>query len=479
MRTLLLKVPYSGKDDLVRSAIAEHSDQGFGGVDRFIGILNNEGNLYRIIVAESPIQASQLVGSLIDVGFIDRIGQDPKTFDDVDTLNGQLIRSKWTALLQESKTPHPIPAMPNLLHAVWEESNTAHDEEEGVYPEALAILHGLRPTKSPRIVDLLTDAGVDVSPWSTNKQHEAIDPYTNTYRNSKWSFGGGHNPIVVCFWWKDIKVEEDRIYLDGNSRGNANEWSNKLADGLKNKGEASRLRPKVNKAQDVDKAMSEAFLRRKPVRVIVLDGLAARVEEAEAESSSASKRLLDQASWFVHSHDPYTGRYELVRDVPMPPVVAVDPFQGATDPADDTEFQEFLDDIDLSETEKHAIIKARVGQGYFRSELIKRWMGGCSVTGCMEPSMLLASHILPWSKCTTRAERLSPANGLLLTPNLDRAFDCGLISFDDSFNILLSPKLNGALQNSLKIFGQERLRDKSFVDMRPFLKRHREEVFQK
>ena len=471
-----MEVTTGVNDELVQSIIAEHSDEGFGGVDRFIGVLNEQGELYRIIVAESPIQASRVVDALTSMGLIDRIGVSPKNYDYVDSLKGTPIRSGWTALLQTSKIPYSIPALPNLSDVVWEEMHLSSDEEE-IDIDAQVILNRLRPTESPRVVDLLKEAGVDVTAWGINKKKEVIDPYTNTYRNSKWTFGGGHDPIVVCFWWEDIALAGKKIFLGGDARGKANEWSNKLADGQKSRGEASRLRPKINKAQDVDRAMSEAYLRRKPVRVAILDGFSANVEDAATLSSSASKRLLDKAPWFVHSYNP-TGRYELVRDVPMPVLVPKDPFDGASDPAEDYGFQKFIDDSDISETEKEALIKARVGQGYFRQELMKRWKGGCAVTDCREPSMLLASHIVPWSKCSTRAERLSPANGLLLTPNLDKAFDCGLISFDDSFRMLLSSKLTPGMGSNLNIDRSMRLRIKDFADMKPFLKRHREEVFQ-
>ena len=52
------------------------------------------------------------------------------------------------------------------------------------------------------------------------------------------------------------------------------------------------------------------------------------------------------------------------------------------------------------------------------------------VTGCAEPLLLRASHIKPWARCATDAERLDVKNGLLLAAHLDAAFDCGLIDFD-------------------------------------------------
>ena len=51
--------------------------------------------------------------------------------------------------------------------------------------------------------------------------------------------------------------------------------------------------------------------------------------------------------------------------------------------------------------------------------------------------MLLASHIKPW-RDSNHQERLDKFNGLLLLANLDKAFDLGFISFDDSGKVPIS-----------------------------------------
>ena len=65
------------------------------------------------------------------------------------------------------------------------------------------------------------------------------------------------------------------------------------------------------------------------------------------------------------------------------------------------------------------------------------WSGACAVTGVAEPSLLRASHIIPWAKCESDEERLNVYNGLLLAAHLDAAFDAGLISFEDDGRIIL------------------------------------------
>lgn len=95
---------------------------------------------------------------------------------------------------------------------------------------------------------------------------------------------------------------------------------------------------------------------------------------------------------------------------------------------------------DIRETERLALISARIGQGDYRHDLLALWGDRCAVTGYSDPKFLLASHIKPWCD-SNNSERLDPRNGLPLTPNLDRAFDGGLITFDPERNgrIIISP----------------------------------------
>ena len=59
--------------------------------------------------------------------------------------------------------------------------------------------------------------------------------------------------------------------------------------------------------------------------------------------------------------------------------------------------------------------------------------------GAAVPELLNASHIIPWSKDIAR--RADPCNGIALNALYDRAFDRGLITFDESFRLVLSERL--------------------------------------
>jgi len=98
-----------------------------------------------------------------------------------------------------------------------------------------------------------------------------------------------------------------------------------------------------------------------------------------------------------------------------------------------------LEDKTIPATERDAIVKSRIGQGRFRNKLINYWQG-CAVTECLTTPLLLASHIRPWRK-SDNEQRLDVYNGLLLTPNLDKLFDKGYISFDRKGRIIHSSAL--------------------------------------
>lgn len=112
-------------------------------------------------------------------------------------------------------------------------------------------------------------------------------------------------------------------------------------------------------------------------------------------------------------------------------------------------FEDFLEShIDVGPTEKEQLVKARKGQGRFRAN-VQAVESRCRVTSVIDPQFLIASHIKPW-RHSTNEERLDGENGLLLTPNIDRLFDKGFISFADDGTLIVSPVADRA---SLALMG--------------------------
>ncbi|MGO4519376.1 HNH endonuclease [Dyella sp. 2RAF44] len=99
------------------------------------------------------------------------------------------------------------------------------------------------------------------------------------------------------------------------------------------------------------------------------------------------------------------------------------------------------DDPSLDATTKEQVVKSRYGQGLFRQSIFN-FESSCRLTKVSNPRLLIASHIKPWRLCEDSIERLDGANGLLLTPHVDRLFDRGFISFGDDGNVMLSRMLD-------------------------------------
>lgn len=81
-------------------------------------------------------------------------------------------------------------------------------------------------------------------------------------------------------------------------------------------------------------------------------------------------------------------------------------------------------------------VKTRVNQNIFRQIVIANYSGKCAISKIDIPDLLVASHIIPWSK--NENERLNPENGICLSPLYDRAFDKGYIGINEKFEIMLS-----------------------------------------
>jgi putative restriction endonuclease len=134
-------------------------------------------------------------------------------------------------------------------------------------------------------------------------------------------------------------------------------------------------------------------------------------------------------------------------------------------------------------TEIQATVKARRGQQFFRQAVLNAYDVRCCISGINVPRLLIASHIKPWGKFP--AERLNPRNGLCLSTLHDAAFDAGLITLDQSLNVVLSKRLRKFFpqpaleQNFVPFEGKPiRLPDKLAVPDLDFLRYHREELFQ-
>jgi len=141
-------------------------------------------------------------------------------------------------------------------------------------------------------------------------------------------------------------------------------------------------------------------------------------------------------------------------------------------------------DLPTNGLEKERLVKTRVNQSIFRNIVLATYNSRCCITGIENPELLIASHIVPWSK--DDKNRLNPMNGLCLNALHDKAFDCGLIAISpDDYSLQISPVLKGktvssAIESNFIVFENKPiiLPDK-FLPSPEFLDYHYQHIFRK
>lgn len=139
------------------------------------------------------------------------------------------------------------------------------------------------------------------------------------------------------------------------------------------------------------------------------------------------------------------------------------------------EEKKISENVNISTTERESIVKARIGQGKFREQLLAKY-GSCIISGIDISKALVASHIKPWA-VSTNEERVSVNNGLLLSATYDRLFDSGLITFVNEGKLIISRFVSEENRNKLQIKSGQVYKLQSNVQMRNFLEYHNDVVF--
>lgn len=131
--------------------------------------------------------------------------------------------------------------------------------------------------------------------------------------------------------------------------------------------------------------------------------------------------------------------------------------------------------------EKERLVKTRVNQNFFRQTVLSAYDFSCCITGIDIPELLVASHIIPWSKASK--DRLNPRNGLCLNALHDKAFDKGLMTVTTDFKIKISPKILTRTSVPIELWiasfeGKDIIAPERFMPTSEFLEYHNKNIFQ-
>lgn len=133
--------------------------------------------------------------------------------------------------------------------------------------------------------------------------------------------------------------------------------------------------------------------------------------------------------------------------------------------------------------EKERMVKTRVNQSDFRQRILASYNEKCCITGISIKSLLVASHIIPWSKNVE--ERLNPKNGVCLNNFHDKAFDNGLITITTDYRIKLSDiilrkqKEENIKKYFLEYENKPIILPDRFLPSQDFLEYHNQNIFNK
>ena len=138
---------------------------------------------------------------------------------------------------------------------------------------------------------------------------------------------------------------------------------------------------------------------------------------------------------------------------------------------------------DYSVDDSKVTTKSRGAYQKIFSENVKNnYQNECAITGIKTGSLLIGSHIVPWSKDKTK--RLDPKNGVCLSVVVDKCFDDGLITIDHEYRVVLSKKVKDDVKlfNLLEKYQNKRITLPTHKELYPDFKNldyHWKNVFKK
>ena len=173
----------------------------------------------------------------------------------------------------------------------------------------MSVLSDLKPTKKLLVMNLLAEAGVDVSQW---KHYNGSNPAANPKYCYNWSFEQSGELVVVCLWHDSL----EEIGQDITFRRRYRAYS------------SARREPgaSVRNIRDCafGDAIETAYRQQLPIRVIVIDGKPHDADDAEAKPSRVTARMLDPVSWAATTIDGSPGDFLLIRGK-SPEAPAIEP----------------------------------------------------------------------------------------------------------------------------------------------------------
>jgi len=198
----------------------------------------------------------------------------------------------------------------------------------------MSILAELQPRRKHRVIDLVREAGIDVSDWANFKRGPRWAGANPKYCY-EWAFAEAGKVVVLNLWYPEMEERDGVVTRIGNFRQDA--------DRNRTMGRGDWAR----RAARVDRALGLAQAQGVPIRVVINAGVPRRKGDPNAVASQVTHRELDPVDWRLSQYDEATGAFVLTRGPFQPTFVDQWSIEEAVDPAAltrDRHGREFLRD---------------------------------------------------------------------------------------------------------------------------------------
>lgn len=275
-------------------------------------------------------------------------------------------------------------------------------------------LEALLPSKKHNVMDLVAQAGIDVTAWHYVDGQPYSQPPSNPNFCYNWSFGSQQEDYVLCVWHKGLSERNGRIVYEcdiaSHTRRLRHEFARSSLDGTQRR----RLLNQIRRSEAFEAAVASAFYSGRPLKLILNIGDTRNDDEFADAASQVSERSLDLKPWYAHTLEE--GDSLIVRGEAPPTLHAPDPRSDAMPPESPGEDDKW----------REGQIRVRRGQGAFRDKLLEAYGRRCTVTGTVLEPLLEAAHIVPHAQGTD----YRTSNGLLLRADIHTLFDLLHLSID-------------------------------------------------
>lgn len=163
--------------------------------------------------------------------------------------------------------------------------------------QPMELPDAIKPKTKNRVIDLVRDAGFDISDWS----NFSGNPATNPRYCYEWAFVEKGTAVLLNLWHSECEKKAAKIIQRINLHADQKHYS-EIGKAIW-----------AGRAKRMNQAIQTAWESNLPVRVILLDGVQREAIDASSKPSRITRRELDPEFWHIETYDHGTGETVLCR----------------------------------------------------------------------------------------------------------------------------------------------------------------------